>query len=354
MKHFYISKKSIVCGVLLTCALLLYLTTAPVSCKLGGNGLELHVITATSPQLESYKTVSPGSMTLTFDKPVTVECAAVYAGSSQSPENSMDASAQDTQPAQTIQLDFSGKTELAKPYTLSARVKDGNGDTLALKIHFTGFNDHKPKLIICEIRNAYSSKKNKYEFVKLYCLQGGNLSGLELASAGDGKDKSYRFPPIEVKQGQYITVHLRRMKNEDGTFTQDGMTDETNGIITESTATDASSLSWDFWVDNQKSRISPSDIIVLQDSADSSIMDAVMFMTPKGEAESLNQKYAKACAAVEQSGLWLDADGTESGDFTSAFIAQGITSAAVTRSIRRRQLTAGPSSARDWYVASSR
>ena len=65
-------------------------------------------------------------------------------------------------------------------------------------------------------------------------------------------------------------------------------------------------------------------------------------------------KYASFCRSVEQSGRWLDGQGQVSAEYASAFAAEGITSSAVTRTMKRRNLDFRPSSAADWEVVQAR
>ena len=237
---------------------------------------------------------------------------------------------------------------------MQAVAHDADGNSLSFTITFDGFNARLPDLLICELRNAYSSKANKYEFVRLYCAKAGNLSGLELLSAGDGEAKAFAFPPVEVQQGDYVTVHLRKMKDQAGNWTQEGMVDEDSGDRRASRAVDSSDNAWDFWQDNQKSRLSPSDIVLLRGRTDRKVLDAFLFRDPKKDATDWDSKYAAFCRAVEQSGRWLDATGLPTSDYGSSFAAEGITSSAVTRTMKRRNLDWHPSSAADWEVVQAK
>ncbi|MBQ7167937.1 MAG: hypothetical protein IJR93_13445 [Treponema sp.] len=343
-------------AALVLAAELFFLSVAPVSCSMGSEdepgspGIKIQ--SAAPPVLESFTVDSADRMTVRFDKEVSVTDATLSpSGGGGGP---VPVSCEDCGDGKTVRMLFAGGTEIGRPYDLNATAGDADGNSLSFRISFDGFNDRPPELILYEVRNAYSSKSNKYEFIRLYCGKGGNLSGLEVLSAGDGEAKAFAFPPVEVSAGDYVTVHLRKMKGDDGSWKQAGMTDEDSGDIRASTATDSSDDAWDFWQDNQKSRLSPSDIVMLRRRADGEVLDALLFRDPKKEADGWDGKYAPFCRAVADSGAWLDEGGNPSSDYAGAFAAAGITSSAVTRTIRRRSPDLRPSSAADWEVVQAK
>lgn len=343
-------------AALVLAAELFFLSVGPVSCSMGsedepGSSPGLRIQSASPPVLESFTVDSADRMLVCFDKEVSVSDATI---SPSGGGGAVAVSCEDCGDGRSVSLLFGSETEIGQPYDLNATASDADGNSLSFRISFDGFNDRPPDLLLYEVRNAYSSKKDKYEFIRLYCVKGGNLSGLEVLSAGDGEAKSFAFPPVEVSAGDYVTVHLRKMKGDDGSWKQAGMTDEDSGDIQASTATDSSDDAWDFWQDNQKSRLSPSDIVVLRRRADGEVLDALLFRDPKKEADSWDGKYAALCRAVADSGRWLDDGGQPASDYASAFVAEGITSSAVTRSMRRRSLDWRPSSASDWEVVQSK
>ncbi|MBQ9539565.1 MAG: hypothetical protein IJU95_09865 [Treponema sp.] len=332
------------------------LSIGPVSCSMGGEedggGLGLKIQTAAPPVLQAFEIDSADGMLLRFDKAVSVTDASLSPSGTVEPV--IGVSCEDAGEEGSVRLLFAEQTKIGSSYDMKAVAHDADGNSLSFTISFDGYNDRLPDLLICEVRNAYSSKKDKYEFVKLYCAKDGNLSGLELLSAGDGESKAFAFPPVEVKSGEYITVHLRKMKDEAGNWKQAGMTDEDGGDIRASTAVDSSADAWDFWQDNQKSRLSPSDVVVIRRKTDGKVFDALLFRDPKKEGTDWDAKYRKLCDAVEKSGRWLDSSGQPSAGFESAFVATGITSSAVTKTLKRRSLDLHPSSASDWAVAQTR
>lgn len=355
----------------------------------GGAGASgLNIRRAVPPVLQSFTVEAADAMLLCFDKPVSVSDARLSlsagggasglpgaSGSTDSPvasaspgaagaagaplssggaEGPIAVTSESCGDGTSVRLVFAEETQVGFVYDMTALASDTDGNTLTFTITFDAFNGRLPELLLCELRNAYSSKSNKYEFVRLYCTKSGNLSGLELVNAGDGAGQAFVFPPVEVAAGEYICVHLRKMKDDGGSWMQAGMTDETDGNRRASTAVDSSDDAWDFWQDNQKSRLSPSDIVLVRNRTNGTVLDAFLFRDPKKESGSWDGKYESYCRAVEQSGRWLDGQGQAAADFASAFPATNITTSAVTRTMKRRNLEFRPSSAADWYVAQPR
>lgn len=384
-------------AVFISAVVLFSLSVAPLSCsmdggfarsmneKLTGSSFGVTIQSVVPPVLESFTVESADAMLLCFDKPVSVTNASLslsagggasgLPGTSASlgsagaaggtgatgdppspadPDRPIAVTSESCGDGTSVRLVFAEETQIGSVYDMTALASDSDGNTLTFTITFDAFNDRLPELLLCELRNAYSSKSNKYEFVRLYCTKSGNLSGLELVNAGDGAGQAFVFPPVEVAAGEYICVHLRKMKDDGGSWMQAGMTDETDGNRRASTAVDSSDDAWDFWQDNQKSRLSPSDIVLVRNRTNGTVLDAFLFRDPKKESGSWDGKYESYCRAVEQSGRWLDGQGQATADFPSAFPATNITSSAVTRTMKRRNLEFRPSSAADWYVAQPR
>ncbi|MBP5464358.1 MAG: hypothetical protein J6Y13_04215, partial [Treponema sp.] len=272
---------------------------SPAGAVPGGSGgtwtSGLNIQRAVPPVLESFSVESADAMLLCFDKPVSVSDArlSLSAGggvsglpaaagsqsasaSSGNPDSPIAVTSEACGDGTSVRLVFAEETQIGSVYDMTALASDTDGNTLTFTITFDAFNGRLPELLLCELRNAYSSKSNKYEFVRLYCTRSGNLSGLELLNAGDGAGMAFVFPPVEVSEGEYICVHLRKMKDDSGGWMQTGMTDETDGNMQASTAVDSSDNAWDFWQDNQKSRLSPSDIVLVRNRTNGRVLDAFL------------------------------------------------------------------------------
>lgn len=214
-------------------------------------------------------------------------------------------------------------------YQLDGCVMDENKNILSFSIPFKGFNGRVPSLLISEVRNAYGSKSinkvkhYKTEFVELFILEDGNLSGVKIISANDGEEKSYTFPNLEVKVGSYVTVHMR-------TIPQDKITDEIliseiDGDLTASYSLDTSSYAIDLWSENSSAVFAQSDVIAVIDSQTGLPLDALCYETYEKKLDT----FSEIAELVLQNENWL-------GD---PFDASLVTSSAVTRSIARQNLS---------------
>lgn len=326
---------------------LVLLLVSPVSCTLSKDGLKLITCDAV-PEIISFSVEDSRKLNFVFDKEVNITDLQIC--ETQHPDNIIPADNTDS-------FECNKNITLLQPmragtmYTAKGIVEDNNCNSLLFSIEFKGFNDNLAEIYIAEIRNAYSSKTNQYEYVKFLCTKSGNLSGYEFFTAGDGEQKKYVFPDIGIEKGDFVTVHLRKMKDSEGNYMQKGMVDELNGDKNQSFAVDSSDSSWDFWVDNQKSRISPADIIVLRNMTDGSLVDVVLLSDGKQGSE-WSKKYSSICNLVEESGLWLDSNDNATCDIQSAVSCNGISSSSVNKIITRRNFTV-PTCASDWFIKSN-
>ncbi|MCR5762083.1 MAG: hypothetical protein K6G00_01720 [Treponema sp.] len=341
---FFCALKTVFLSLAISAAVLF--VVSPASCKLTKDGIRL-VTCDSVPELLSFKACSPRDLKFVFDRKVYFERLSLHEAENPGSPINFDCNIKEAECEKSMALESA--TEVGKSYTVEGIAGDENGNTLLFSVGFKGFNDSRAKIIIWQVRNAYSSKTNQYEYVKFYCVAGGNLSGYDFFTAADGEQKKFVFPDISVKEGDFITVHLRKMKDEEGKCLQDGMIDEVNGDKKASYAVDSSRDSWDFWVENQKSRIGPSDIIVLRNYDDGTICDAVLLADAKKAETEWNAKLKNVCNMVEQSGVWVDSEGQASADIEAAVACSGITSSAVKKSICRKNYDQ-PSCADDWYI----
>lgn len=214
-------------------------------------------------------------------------------------------------------------------YQLDGCVMDENKNILSFSIPFKGFNGRVPSLLISEVRNAYGSKSinkvkhYKTEFVELFILEDGNLSGVKIISANDGEEKSYTCPNLEVKAGSYVTVHMR-------TIPQDKITDEIliseiDGDLTASYSLDTSSYAIDLWSENSSAVFAQSDVIAVIDSQTGLPLDALCYETYEKKLDT----FSEIAELVLQNENWLG----------EPFDASLVTSSAVTRSIARQNLS---------------
>ena len=163
--------------------------------------------------------------------------------------------------------------EVGKAYEIFGTVEDKAGNTLTFCVPFCGYNSRLPKLVMTEVQPKYKKYNNEYrcEFIEFLALTSGNLSGLEIFSAADGDAKKYEFGPLEVEAGQVFVVHLRNAG--------EGAINESDNLNA-STAHHSAKNALDIWSSNDKARLGESnDVIILRNSADGTIFDALMYVT---------------------------------------------------------------------------
>lgn len=231
---------------------------------------------------------------------------------------------------------------IGRDYIFYARINDSFVNTKTFAVSFKGYNDHMAKLIINELRTTYSGntknpEKTKVEYIELRVLQAGNLSGLQLYSAIDGEDLSYVFPAIEVKQGEYITVHYRPIPTQ-----EDKCIDELGKKLSLCSLQDCNDSARDLWQHNNTKAVlgKAEDVIVLKDTATGNILDGLLY------SEHTSDTWKKATVAtlaqeVFEAGLWQGSSSPQ-----DALNATGNTA---TRTLSRLN-TNIPSSKTDWII----
>ena len=165
---------------------------------------------------------------------------------------------------------FTADLKSGSPYLITGTAKNKTGKLMPFSAQFTGFNNALPELEITEIHAVYDSKKRdrKFEYVELHAKRGGNLSGLEIRGLYD--KCRVKLPSVSVKTGEMLVMHLRNGG--------EGCINELGDDLTQSTAPYSSATARDLWDKNTRARLGDAaDIIVLHNTADDSVMDAVVY-----------------------------------------------------------------------------
>ncbi len=312
----------------------------PTGCKSFSSGGNLEILEGdfSLPKLESFSVLSDRQILLLFSKEVSLQSAAMQ---SEDGEQLLLQENAENEQTNSLLVEFAEATEIGKKYIFDVSAFDKNGNSVSLSINFSGFNSNPAKLIFSEIRNAYGTAKvdgnsvHKSEFAEFYVLKSGNLSGFEIYSAVDGDEKKYEFPAVEVKAGDYITVHMRKI-NADG-IDGEGMISELEEDLSLSTHIDSCSSARDLWSSNEKSVFGNTDIIVLRDSASKEIFDSFL-CAPSTENSWPTDEIKNLAEEVLTSGTWKNSTGDFSAGIETAVCSDNITSSACTRSYSRQNL----------------
>lgn len=328
-------------GVLLS---LVLISLSPISCKSNtdendnSNFIEADI---SVPKFEKIHTISEDEILLYFSKKINALDLKVFYLSENGNVNLEIESNFFEEESNCLSIKLKNSTEIGKEYIIETYVVDDSGNSLKLKCPFYGYNYLIPNLIISELRNSYGTSTSngitthKSEFVELYALSHGNLSGLELISVTDGKEKSFRLPSINVKKGDYITVHMRTIVSD--TIDGEGMINELGDDLTLSTHTDSNDLARDLWSENTKACFADSDIILLRNINNEEISDCLVYA--KSNLLSWNETLQKTAMEIENLGLWKDSSGENSCSINSAVSSDNISSSACTRSFSRQNIS---------------
>jgi hypothetical protein len=269
----------------------LYLVCTFVSCKVTPDGVEIITGDFTAPELLSFSSESSDEVVIEFSK--NVRLTGVHVTSVV--DGSIFADVEQAEnPAQEQHLVLSQKTQVGEKYRLSGVVEDVRGNTLSFSVAFSGYNERVPILVLSEVRSEYSNPRA--EFIELYAVTAGNLAGVTVYCAYDGKDCIYEFASCEVRAGEYIVLHYRKLTED--------CVDETGANLTLSGGTD-SSAARDLWVDNTSARIGKSDIILLRERTGGKLLDALLY-SESSKTDWKNDEIRKAAAEAVAAGLWQD------------------------------------------------
>jgi len=309
----------------------------PFSCKVTTEGIEIIGGDYSAPVIENISVIDEKTVTMSFSEAVNLRNIVVspfIPGVSDSSRHSdtkalspslaaafgeygkIETEIHKSEDGKLFTLLFTEKTSIGKEYEVFGTVEDAIGNTLTFCVPFTGYNSSIPRIIMTEVQIKYqkgSSKGNvvyRGEYVEFLALQDGNLAGLELISAADGEEKKYVFPPIDVKRGEIFLVHLRTIG--------EGCVNEIEENLNAATAPHSAESVRDLWVETNLAHFNDSsDVIILRNSIDKSILDGLMYAAP--EATEWKSQVAGMAEEVSLAGIYA------SGDIQNASSSKGCT-----------------------------
>jgi hypothetical protein len=224
-------------------------------------------------------------------------------------------------------------------------VEDAQGNTLNVLVPLRTRNDRMPPFLINELRTEYS--KPKTEFIELRTNGPGNLGALRLFIASNTKQPLiHEFPPVEVKKGEYIVIHLRNI--------EEGTVDETGADLGISGGADAQKNARDFWIPGSGKLLRKTDAVYFLDQ-DDRVIDGVI-LSEKPDPSWNKDHFARAAEFLGGQGAWAqvrrgDAEGAAPGPADAVQTAAIKT--AMTRSVSRDETAADTKTAADWYITAN-
>lgn len=342
VKNYFI--KTVLPAMVLVAAV--FFAVVPFSCRTSIEGVEFLSGDFSVPQITDVVLVDSNTISIGFSKRVAVDDVQIMDRNGECLDGVTSVTDEEN-----CRVDFSmdSKMDIGQKYVLEATLEDVKGNSVTMSVDFLGYNDRVPLLALSEIRVKNKSSSDKSEFVELYALSAGNLSGLEIVSASDGENKKYSFPPIEISTGEYIVVHMRN-----GT---EGCVDELGKNLALASTTDSNSQARDLFANNESDgRFGTNgDIIALRNSANGKIMDAFVYADPE-KIESWNQQMGEFAANVESSGVWLDLDGNASCQVEDAFSTSSLnrdSHTACRKDVEKLKAENFCSSKAQWYEVSA-
>lgn len=325
-KLFSYFLKSLVPAVAIV--LLFFITFNLLGCPSTFSGLNILTGDFTVPKIQSFALKDERSLSMEFSKEINVQELSVVCRDGDELE-AVDCSFEVDEEGK-LYVSFGEDLQVGKNYQIDGTVADLRNNGLSFSIPFKGYNSRIPRMIISEVRNAYGSssinkvKHYKTEFVELFVLSDGNLSGVQIVSSSDGMAKSYTCPPVEVKAGTYVTVHMRAIPQD--RIVDEKLVSETEGNLSASYSLDTTNSALDLWSENQEAVFAATDIISVMNTQDNVPIDALCYCV---EGKNLDA-YKDFVNLLEEKGLWQG----------EAFDATKISSSATTKSISRQNVAA--------------
>jgi len=196
-----------------------------------------------------------------------------------------------------------------------------------------------PDLLINEMRTEYRQSVLRAEYIEFKMLSAGNLGGLRVFVASNTQNPLiYEFLPVEVKEGEYVVLHLRTL--------EDSSRDEYGDDLSESGGRDSSPTARDFWIPGSSKLLRRTDAVYVMDK-DDKILDAVMIADNIIPPNSV-AFFTQAAEFLFNHGAWMSADGTLPGHDDA--VRTSSIGAAMTRSISRDETAPDTNTAADWYI----
>ena len=322
-------------------------TMLPFGCRSSVEGIDFLQGDFSLPEIVNVEVRDSYSVILDFSKPVKVNAARVCEKDPEG-ENAVGVSPALEDEGYRVNFVMEEKSRIGQKYLLDAELEDQSGNTLTVQVEFRGFNDRIPELVMSELRMKKKSNKSGPEFVEFYAITAGNTSGLALVSGANGNENRYEFPPMEVKAGEFIVLHLRN--------DCEGSVDETGANLSLATAPDCTRTSRDIFAprgDKDKRFLGiGSDVIYLQNVNSGKVYDALLVIDKKKNPEKMPDSLLASASLIEESGLWLDADGNPSCTLESAVDGSTIDKDAHSlnrRNVRALKADSHPAKASMWY-----
>jgi hypothetical protein len=239
----------------------------------------------------------------------------------------------------TVRVKLNISPPLGTLFTADLVAEDEKRNTINVLVPFRARNSRMPELEINEFRTEYSNTNGRYrgEFVEFKTKTEGNLGAMRVFMAGGSQTPTvYEFVPIEVKKGEYITLHMRKGE----AACKDELTDD----LAESGGTDSSPTGRDLWIPSVTKRINKTGFIYVLDQ-DDNVLSAIMF-SERPDAWWGKDYLAEAAEFLYRKGAWTSPE----GNICTPKDAIPTIGTTATRTINRDETVDNTNTAADWYI----
>jgi len=316
MKNYYL-----LLGVLLAGA------SALNSCSSGDAAAFSRMIGGASTALlyQDCRAVSEDEIEFTFSRPVTVK------------ELTLDPqlSVLSIENGSTVRIKLAETQTPGKLITADLVAEDEKKNSINVLVSFRARNNRMPDLIINELCTEYASVTagRKAEFIELKMKSAGNMGAMRLCIVGNSNasmETIYEFSPAEVKNDEYVVVHLRTLDPESA--------DELGSNLAESKGLNSSPTARDLWIPGNSKLMHKTSIVYILNQ-DDEVLSAVM-ISEKPDLPWPKDYFKETAEFLRDKGAWLEGPVSSSG-------------ATNTRTICRDETTANTKSAADWYITAT-
>jgi len=242
----------------------------------------------------------------------------------------------------TVRVKLDEVPEPGLLFTADILAEDSQKNTINVLAPFRSRNNRMPKLVINELCTEYATVTagKKEEFIELKMKSGGNLGAMRVIIIGNSnatKRTIYEFVPVEVEEGDYVTLHLRTYN--------EASNNEFNGSKDESVGLNSSPLAWDFWIPGNTKFMHKAATAVYVLDQDDRVLDAVM-ISETADSGWGKDYFAETAEFLFKQGAWKSPDGKIAGPVDSV----NSKDATNTRTVCRIETGEDTDTAADWYI----
>jgi len=279
------------------------------------------------------RAISDDQIEFDFSRPVTIKSLVFFP----------DLPVASVENGGTVKVTLEGKTEPGKLITVDLLAEDEKRNTINVLVSFRTRNNRMPSLVINEICTEYANAAagKKAEFIEFKMMSDGNLGAMRVVIIGNtsaAKETIYEFSSADVKQGDYVVLHLR---------TYDPASVDEYGADTLISGGMNSSSARDFWIPGESKLIHKTSMVYVLDQ-DDKVLSAVM-ISEKADSWWTKDYFAETAAFLFANNAWKSAQGEAPGP-ADAFISAGTTN---TRTICRDESAENTNTASDWYITAT-